>query len=159
MNRTGIRDYENPHRLSKFVPGHSIQENDSRKFPIWEPASEMNKGLNKWNSLKLNQNISAGPVSMAVACELQFQWKSVILKVKAMRLKVKMNRCYLMLPNVVCFAQRKKGWKIPKKMPISHLGTEAPGKSVVRYWGQAPRGGNSTWVNVPFLSRFCHVFL
>lgn len=56
------------------------------------------------------------------------------------------------------FCPKEKGWKIPKKMPISHLGTEAPGKSVVRYWGQAPRGGNSTWVNVPFLSRFCHVF-
>lgn len=52
---------------------------------------------------------------MAVACELQFQWKSVILKVKAMRLKVKMNRCYLMLPNVVCFAQRKKDGKYQKK--------------------------------------------
>ena len=80
---------------------------------------------------------------------------------KAMRLKVKMNRCYLMLPNVVCFAQRKKRMEnTPKNMPISHLSTEAAGKSVVRYWGQAPRGGNSTWVTVTFLSRFLyHHFL
>lgn len=44
----------------------------------------------------------------------------------------------------------------PKNMPISHLGTEAAGNSVVRYWGQAPRGGNSTWVTVTFLSRFLY---
>lgn len=48
----------------------------------------------------------------------------------------------------------------PKNMPISHLSTEAAGKSVVRYWGQAPRGGNSTWVTVTFLSCFLyHHFL
>ncbi len=76
----------------------------------------MNIGLNNRNSLKLNQSISAGPVSMAVDCELQFQWNSVIMKVEARRLKVKMNGCYLMLPmlkvNMMFFCPQEKGCNI-----------------------------------------------